>query len=129
MQTTVQTIPAGTSVQTPTGRSATTVDDTMLVRNSETGTVTGTNLIRFSDDDEVCPGGEWLWDASQLTPLRDLMPQLRLIDADGYTVPGSVRATTPETDAQIRVDLNRLAEEHAAEWADFGYHPASYRIV
>lgn len=69
MQTTDLTIPAGTLVQTPSGRRAVTVDDTTVVRNSETGTITGTNLIKFSDDDEVCPGGEWLWDASKLTPI------------------------------------------------------------
>ncbi|KPI31403.1 hypothetical protein OV320_2619 [Actinobacteria bacterium OV320] len=62
-------IPAGTNVQTPSGRRATTVDDSTLVRNSETGLITATNLIRFSADDEVCPGGEWLWDAQKLTPV------------------------------------------------------------
>lgn len=57
------------------------------------------------------------------------MTELRLLDPDGYTVPGSVRTVTPETDAQTRADLHKLAEEHAAQWADFGYHGASYRIA
>ena len=57
------------------------------------------------------------------------MPELRLIDPDGYTVPGGVRTTTPETDAQVRADLARLAVEHAAQWADFGYRATDYRIV
>lgn len=69
MQTTVHTIPAGTQVQTPSGRRAVTVDDTTVVKNSETGFATGTNLIRFSADDEVSPGGEWLWNANHLTPV------------------------------------------------------------
>ena len=57
------------------------------------------------------------------------MTELRLIDADGYTVPGSIRTTTPETDAQVRADLKQLATEHAAQWDDFGYQASSYRIV
>lgn len=69
MQTTAQTIPARTAVQTTDGRLAATLDDSTLVRNSETGTITATNLIKFSDDDAVCPGGEWLWNARDLTVL------------------------------------------------------------
>lgn len=57
------------------------------------------------------------------------MTELRLIDPDGYTVPGSVTETTPETDAQVRADLDQLATEHAAQWADFGYRASSYCIV
>jgi hypothetical protein len=67
MQNTVQTIPAGTAVTTPSGRRAVTVDDSTVVRNSETGRITATNLIRFADNDEVCPGGEWLWWTRGLT--------------------------------------------------------------
>ena len=69
MQITTHSIPAGTQVQTPSGRRAVTVDDTTIVKNSETGFVTGTNMIRFSADDEVCPGGEWLWNTGGLTPI------------------------------------------------------------
>jgi hypothetical protein len=70
MQTTESTmIPAGTHVQIPSGRHAVTVDDSTVVRNSETGLVTATNLIRFADDDEVCPGSEWLWNTRGLTPV------------------------------------------------------------
>ena len=57
------------------------------------------------------------------------MTELRLIDADGYTVPGGVRTTTPDTDAQVRADLQQLATEHAAQWADFGHDARDYRIV
>lgn len=57
------------------------------------------------------------------------MNELRLLDADGYTVPGSTRTTTPETDAQVRADLAQLAAEHAAQWDDFGYQASTYRIV
>jgi len=55
--------------------------------------------------------------------------ELRLLDADGYVVPGSVRTTTPDTDTTVRADLERLAAEHAAQWADFGYRATDYRIV
>lgn len=57
------------------------------------------------------------------------MTELRLIDQDGYSVPGGVRTTTPDTDAQVRAELQALAVEHAAQWADFGYRATSYRIV
>ncbi|MEW2402203.1 hypothetical protein [Streptomyces sp. NPDC046862] len=57
------------------------------------------------------------------------MTELRLTDPDGYTVPGSVRTVTPDTEAQTREDLNELAAEHADQWADFGYRASSYRIV
>lgn len=57
------------------------------------------------------------------------MTELRLLDPDGYTVPGSIRAATPETDAAIRAQLQELAAEHADQWADFGYHATAYRIA
>lgn len=57
------------------------------------------------------------------------MPELRLLDADGYTVPGGVRTTTPETEQAVRADLEKLAAEHAGQWADFGYRATNYRIV
>lgn len=56
------------------------------------------------------------------------MTELRLIDPDGYTVPGGVRLTTLETDEQIRAELGALAARHAAEWADFGYRTTLYRV-
>jgi len=55
--------------------------------------------------------------------------ELRLVDADGYTVPGSIRTTTPDTDTAVREGLKLLAAEHAAQWADFGYRATDYRIV
>jgi hypothetical protein len=57
------------------------------------------------------------------------MTELRLIDPDGYSVPGGTRTTTPETDTQVRAQLNQLAAEHAAQWADFGYHTRLYQVV
>jgi hypothetical protein len=57
------------------------------------------------------------------------MTELRLIDPDGYSVPGGTRTTTPETDTQVRAQLKELAAEHAAQWADFGYHATAYRIA
>ena len=65
-QTEPMTIPAGTTVRTPSGRNAVTVDDSMTVRNSETGLVTVTNLIRFPADDLLSPNGEWIWLTEQL---------------------------------------------------------------
>ncbi|MER6249435.1 hypothetical protein [Streptomyces griseorubiginosus] len=57
------------------------------------------------------------------------MPELRLVDPNEYTVPGSVRTTTPETEQAVRAQLKQLAAEHAAQWADFGYRATDYRIV
>ncbi|MFF1444181.1 hypothetical protein [Streptomyces sp. NPDC058295] len=57
------------------------------------------------------------------------MPELRLIDPDGYTVPQGVRTTTPDTNTQDREALKQLAAEHAAQWAGFGYDARDYRIV
>jgi hypothetical protein len=54
---------------------------------------------------------------------------LRLVEPNGYSVPGGVRTATPETEAQTREDLKALAVEHAAQWADFGYRATSYRIL
>ncbi|MFF7476612.1 hypothetical protein [Streptomyces sp. NPDC008092] len=56
------------------------------------------------------------------------MPTLRLVDPDGYSVPGALRTTAPDTEAQARTDLKNLAADHAAQWADFGYHPDAYQI-
>ncbi|MGV9278117.1 hypothetical protein [Streptomyces griseosporeus] len=54
---------------------------------------------------------------------------LRLVEPDGYTVPDGVRTVTPDREADARAELAQLANAHAAEWADFGYHPAGYRIL
>jgi len=54
---------------------------------------------------------------------------LRLVEPNGYSVPGGVRTATSETEAQVRADLKALAAEHAAQWADFGYRASSYRIL
>ena len=57
------------------------------------------------------------------------MAELRLTDPDGYTVPGSIRTITPDTDTQVREELKQLATDHAAQWADFGYDAGDYRIT
>lgn len=62
-------------------------------------------------------------------PGGTLMPILRLIEPTGYTVPDSTRTITPEAEPQARIELEALAVQHAAQWADFGYHPSDYRIV
>lgn len=104
MQTTTAiTIPVGTQVQTPSGRRAVTLDDTTLVKNSETGTITGTNLIKFAMDDEACPGGEWLWDASKLTriPTYTLMYDT----ADGHKQRDDLRGRQVETIGRVVASL------------------------
>lgn len=65
-----RTFPANTDVVTSTGRCATTVDNSMVVRNSETGVLTATNLIRMADDDPYTPGGEWVWNTAELFALQ-----------------------------------------------------------
>ncbi|MDX3532540.1 hypothetical protein P1P75_40645 [Streptomyces sp. ID05-39B] len=59
------------------------------------------------------------------------MTELRLTDPDGYTVPGSVRDTTPATEAQDREALAQLAAESIAQWSAWGvtYHARDYRVV
>lgn len=57
------------------------------------------------------------------------MPTLRLVDPDGYSVPGALRTVTPSDEPQARAELKSLASEHAAQWADFGYHADAYRIL
>lgn len=57
------------------------------------------------------------------------MRELRLVDSDGYTVPDSIRTTTPDTDTQVRQELRQLAADHAAQWADFGYDARDYRVL
>jgi hypothetical protein len=57
------------------------------------------------------------------------MPTLRLIEPTGYTVPDGIRTITPDQEPAVRAELMNLADRHAADWADFGYHPAEYRIL
>lgn len=55
--------------------------------------------------------------------------QLRLVEPNGYSVPGGLRTATADTEPQAREALTRLAVEHAAQWADFGYDAREYRIL
>ena len=57
------------------------------------------------------------------------MLTLRLVEPDGYSVPGGLRTVTPDGEAKARTELAALAVQHAAEWADFGYHAGDYRIL
>lgn len=55
---------------------------------------------------------------------------LRLVDPDGYTVPGTVHTDVPDTnEPKVRAILQDAAVADAAQWADFGHQPAAYRIV
>jgi hypothetical protein len=58
------------------------------------------------------------------------MPEMRLVDPDGYTVPGTAQ-TVPDTDmpAVRQRLLTEVAPRHAAQWADFGYQPDAYRVL
>jgi len=59
------------------------------------------------------------------------MPTLRLVDPDGYTVPGAVHPNVPGArEAEVRGQLLReVAPVHAAEWADFGYDARAYQVI
>jgi len=58
------------------------------------------------------------------------MPELRLVDPDGYTVPGTAQ-TVPDTDVDAARQqlLTEVAPAHAAQWADFGYRASAYRVL
>lgn len=57
------------------------------------------------------------------------MNELRLIDPDGYTVPGTVHTGFPAAmEGELRAHLRTVAEHEAAQWADFGHRAADYRI-
>lgn len=58
------------------------------------------------------------------------MPELRLLDPDGYTVPGTAQ-TVPDADVEtVRQQLlTEVAPKHAAHWADFGYRTDAYRVL
>jgi hypothetical protein len=57
------------------------------------------------------------------------MPTLRLVEPSGYSVPDGIRTVTTTDEPQARTELKALAVQHAAQWADFGYHPGDYRIL
>jgi hypothetical protein len=59
------------------------------------------------------------------------MQTLRLVDSDGYTVPGSVQTNVPDANVdRMRSHLlNDVAPRYAAEWADFGHDARLYRVV
>jgi hypothetical protein len=55
---------------------------------------------------------------------------LRLLDPNGYTVPGTVHTGVPAAnEPKVRALLQDAAATDAAQWADFGYHASNYRIV
>lgn len=58
------------------------------------------------------------------------MPELRLVDPNGYTVPGTVNSGVPTVnEAKVRDHLlNDVAPVHAAEHAYAGYSPRDYRV-
>jgi hypothetical protein len=58
------------------------------------------------------------------------MPELRLVDPDGYTVPGTAQ-NVPDADVdKVRHQLlTETAPQHAAQWQDFGYDARSYRVI
>lgn len=59
------------------------------------------------------------------------MQNLRLIDPDGYVVPGTVQRNVPDANAaKVRDHLmHEVAPQHAAEWADFGYDARNYSVT
>jgi hypothetical protein len=57
------------------------------------------------------------------------MTELRLVDPDGYTVPGTITTVSDGAADEIRALLLEQATEHAAQWADFGYDARDYRVA
>lgn len=58
------------------------------------------------------------------------MRELRLIDPDGYTVPGTVHTGYPVAmEEELRASLREVAEREAVQWANFGYRAEDYHIV
>lgn len=59
------------------------------------------------------------------------MPTLRLIDPNGYTVPGGIRDdVTPDNETAIRGHLlHDVAARHAQDWAGHGYDARDYRVL
>ncbi|MGW5690283.1 hypothetical protein ACWEWX_04730 [Streptomyces asiaticus] len=58
------------------------------------------------------------------------MRELRLIDPNGYTVPGTVNTGVPTAnEAKVRDHLlNDVAPAHAADHDYAGYDPRDYRV-
>jgi hypothetical protein len=57
------------------------------------------------------------------------MTELRLLDPNGYTVPGTITTVSDGAADEIRALLLEQATEHAAQWADFGYDARDYRVA
>lgn len=57
------------------------------------------------------------------------MPELRLLDPDGYVVPEGRITITPTTEPKARTALKALAIEHADRYAHAGYDHRNYRII
>ena len=59
------------------------------------------------------------------------MLTLRLVDPNGYAVPGAVHSNVPAAnEAKVRDHLlNEVAPRDAALWADFGYDARFYRVL
>lgn len=57
------------------------------------------------------------------------MPELRLLDPDGYVVPEGRITITPTTEPKARTALKALAIDHADRWAHAGYDHRNYRII
>lgn len=58
------------------------------------------------------------------------MPELRLVDPDGYTVPGTAQTVPNADEAAVRQHLKTVvAPQHAAKWRAFGYHAGDYRVL
>jgi len=127
--TAVPAIPAGTLVQTPSGRRAVTLDNTIAVTNSQTRVVTATNLIKFTDNDEIFPGSTGTWETGTLTVVENARA-LRLIDSNGYTV-----VVRDVEDSEVLAATEKLltvdAVAHAAQWTALGFpsDARSYRVV
>jgi hypothetical protein len=58
------------------------------------------------------------------------MPELRLVDPDGYTVPGTAQTVPDADEPAVRHHLKTvIAPQHAAKWADFGYTADAYLVL
>lgn len=59
------------------------------------------------------------------------MTQLRLVDPNGYTVPGTVTIVSPGAEQAVREQLAETAVEDAAKWTAAGFKTDAryYRIV
>ena len=58
------------------------------------------------------------------------MPELRLIDPDGYTVPGTVHTVTDDQVEAVTAYLRtEVANADADTWDGFGYDARDYRVA